>query len=518
MKKQLEEEMAAEIAANQAMLEEQAKSWEDRYKESMAQFSEADVAAKEEEEKRTRIPHLRNVNEDPALSHMVTRFIEGEQALVGRKDSSPPSDIVLGGLSIQREHAVLRSSDEGRTITLEAAAEGAKIMVNGAQISGAVELKNYDSIMFGANHLYYFVNPLTAEAEGAAERKPPTWEDAQEAIARAQGFAPSERTDFASLTQAEQEAILIQDEIVKVLPLVNEANEIASELKRPMAFQVKMVNKLVGDKYKPEVGVIVRSKDSDASWLWSSAKFRNRSFLMRELYQRVQEEGNISVKKEEDPFWEPSEPVLVGVCNVYLAPLSYGVEFDDAVEIRDYKGKAEGIVQISVQPCDAEGKAIAEEDNFIEDASELIGKPLKLLIQVRHARGLNRKFTKGIQCKWSFYDTTYETGVVSGTSNPEFEFSEVYEFARVDKKIVEYLESGLLRVEVWGEQDDGSRQGGGDTTSLGSAASSTDGIKRLAEENSILESRLKEIRTIVEDPANKVPDEAKTKIIAVLEK
>ncbi len=105
LKRQLQEEMANEIASNQKMLEDQARSWEDRYKASESLFSEADLRAREEEEKRGKFPHMRNISEDPALSHMITRFLDSPVTTIGRKDALPPPDIVLGGLSIQKEHA-----------------------------------------------------------------------------------------------------------------------------------------------------------------------------------------------------------------------------------------------------------------------------------------------------------------------------------------------------------------------------------------------------------------------------
>jgi hypothetical protein len=45
------------------------------------------------------------------------------------------------------------------------------------------------------------------------------------------------------------------------------------------------------------------------------------------------------------------EQVLVGVANVYLSSLSYMIDFEDAVDVCDYKGKVEGVLQVRVQPC-----------------------------------------------------------------------------------------------------------------------------------------------------------------------
>ena len=43
------------------------------------------------------------------------------------------------------------------------------------------------------------------------------------------------------------------------------------------------------------------------------------------------------VPKEEDPFWEPPEDVLIGTASVFLQSLSYALDFDDKLSITDYK-------------------------------------------------------------------------------------------------------------------------------------------------------------------------------------
>ena len=43
------------------------------------------------------------------------------------------------------------------------------------------------------------------------------------------------------------------------------------------------------------------------------------------------------IAKEEDPFWEPTEDVLVGTANVFLQSLAYALDFNDKLSITDYK-------------------------------------------------------------------------------------------------------------------------------------------------------------------------------------
>lgn len=43
------------------------------------------------------------------------------------------------------------------------------------------------------------------------------------------------------------------------------------------------------------------------------------------------------IPKEEDPFWEPPEDILIGTASVFLQSLSYALDFDDKLSITDYK-------------------------------------------------------------------------------------------------------------------------------------------------------------------------------------
>lgn len=57
------------------------------------------------------------------------------------------------------------------------------------------------------------------------------------------------------------------------------------------------------------------------------------------MYQRYLDGDDdvLTLPKEEDPFWEPPEDVLIGTSNVFLQSLSYALDFDDKVVITDFK-------------------------------------------------------------------------------------------------------------------------------------------------------------------------------------
>lgn len=59
----------------------------------------------------------------------------------------------------------------------------------------------------------------------------------------------------------------------------------------------------------------------------------------QDLYQKFLD-GDVavaSIPREEDPFWEPPEDMLVGTANVFLQSLAYALDFDDKLSVTDYK-------------------------------------------------------------------------------------------------------------------------------------------------------------------------------------
>lgn len=112
------------------------------------------------------VPHMTNLNEDPQLDQQIIYFIEdNKDTSVGRKDADNPKDIKLSGLSIQKDHAILRSTSG--VITIEPASPGAKLFVNGTPITAPTALHHGSRVVFGTGaHVYKVVNPSEGAVEG----------------------------------------------------------------------------------------------------------------------------------------------------------------------------------------------------------------------------------------------------------------------------------------------------------------------------------------------------------------
>ena len=45
----------------------------------------------------------------------------------------------------------------------------------------------------------------------------------------------------------------------------------------------------------------------------------------------------MNIPKEEDPFWEPAEDVLIGTANAFLQSLGFNLDFDGKITVTDFK-------------------------------------------------------------------------------------------------------------------------------------------------------------------------------------
>jgi len=441
MRKEMEEEIRAQMEENMKNM----RSWDDKLQESKSEMIETDTKA----QKASTVPHIVNLNEDSQLSGVVKHFVDKDSITVGKKETSP--DIALNGLSIQKEHCVLTIADG--EVTIKPATAGAKTKVNGVILVGERPLKHHDRLLFGSNHLYYFVHPTNKDM---SEGSPATvdWDFAQKEIAEAKGFA----TAGSGLSKQQAQA---QEQVLELLPMVSEVNAISEELDKKMIFEVILISGAAQGSMDNGTKVVVKMKNmlNNNVWTWDRGKFTNRRYIMQELYQRFLD-GDETVKnipKEEDPFWEPPEDVLIGSANVFLQSLSYALDFDDKLTITDYKGSEEGNVVINITPCFNDGKPL-DEDYFVEEPKDLLTKPYHFKVLVRHAEVNRTCYSHGIYVKYQTYGEKEmtETPTVLKTLSPEYNHSKVFSIPAIGEEHLEWFDSGCLTFYVYGKQVEGN--------------------------------------------------------------
>lgn len=106
-------------------------------------------------------------------------------------------------------------------------------------------------------------------------------------------------------------------------PLIDEANGMATELKREIQFILRP--KIIS----MQVDVLVVTEDSVLSSNptvlieWSGDAFEERFYRMREVYQQYLESGIYTPQTDnEDPFWDKPSPSIIGYAVVYLIAIA----------------------------------------------------------------------------------------------------------------------------------------------------------------------------------------------------
>jgi len=128
----------------------------------------------------------------------------------------------------------------------------------------------------------------------------------------------------------------VEKQLNHLLPLVNEANLAATEMKRDLKFNTKMVKQLdpFGDVSNSKTEILVKIDNNEEKYYyeWPVDKFENRLFMIRELLEEFFDSGNMpNVSKEEDPFWDPPNPILIG--QSFLQLESLGLCFPNELEV-----------------------------------------------------------------------------------------------------------------------------------------------------------------------------------------
>ncbi|GMR41799.1 hypothetical protein PMAYCL1PPCAC_11994 [Pristionchus mayeri] len=448
------EALKRQLAENQKEMENLQKTWEQKLAEEASKHSAVEG---HDAKRRQSVPHLWNLNEDSALTDVVMHFIPEGEVTVGNKSASPPPSIVLNGMAIQPQHAVLHNSGN-KKISIEALS-GASILINGKEIKGTTELQQNDRILFGGNHLYVFANPTKKGID-----KELTYEKAQQEIAQNSGLGVAREGGAKS-----KEQMILEDELVALMPLVHRANAMAKELGRLVTFEIVLVSPEARglEKGLTEVWIKVLNQSDDTHFLWEKNRFMSRYYGMQEMYEnKMDGDAEWNLPRERDPFYEPPDSeVFIGSAVVFLQSLSFLIDSEEAFPIVDFSGNEMGQLNVSLSPCSVAGKEIR--GAFVEQPKELVGKNFAFKVKVLSAIGLPKRVNKTC-CKYRFFGEKEATTKTINGSNPVYSHENIYTYRPVTDKLVDYLHNSNLYVTVWGSQ-----KGRSDRSSRNSTPAST---------------------------------------------
>ena len=211
---------------------------------------------------------------------------------------------------------------------------------------------------------------------------------AQDEIAKSSGLAglntsgrsKGERFVMHTRSKASAEDLILQEELVQVLPKVQRANAMSQELRKDTKFEIVLVAPQArglkvytgrqsyfttlspvgryGDSRKSAQregghGVPVGQRQVHQSLLWHAGTV---SELLGRLQGLGRAEGNCSSLylftpfslQDHDPFYEPPDSeMFIGGVQVYLRSLAYMIESEEQMPITDFKGQEKGQLKVN---------------------------------------------------------------------------------------------------------------------------------------------------------------------------
>ena len=105
MRKQMEEEIRAQLQANADQLTDQT-TYDAQVQQAHREDAQLVQNAQNAKVNLTK-PQLTNLNEDPMLSGVIHHYLSKGETTIGRADANPPPTIALTGLGVQKNHALI---------------------------------------------------------------------------------------------------------------------------------------------------------------------------------------------------------------------------------------------------------------------------------------------------------------------------------------------------------------------------------------------------------------------------
>ncbi|KAK0053203.1 kinesin-like protein KIF28P, partial [Biomphalaria pfeifferi] len=274
LKAEMEEEYKSRLSNNEKEMEEIKKSFEEKLKE--AQLLSGDNVQAQINAKKKTTAHMYNLNTDPLLTGHIINFFDTPAEKIGNGKDEGETELILTGPGIAPKHAIVRM--EGDKFTLEPGEPNVRLMHNGKAVVDKVELHHNDRVLFGTTQYFVFVHPKERDASKKTYPEV-TFEMAQEEIAKHSGF------DISS--NKSQEEALLQEDVLDLMPAIDNANSISEDLDKKMKFELMIVSpeargELTG---RTEVMIRVINLETKHEWVWPREKFLNRKFVMQEMYQ-----------------------------------------------------------------------------------------------------------------------------------------------------------------------------------------------------------------------------------------
>lgn len=234
-----------------------------------------------------------------------------------------------------------------------------------------------------------------------------------------------------------------------------ELNLCAQELGRKVRFSLDLAPCYLEDEsalYSLDeiIRVKIMNEDVNHLFFWDLNKLNDRLYLIRDMLDKFFETETIEqVEKENDPFWDPEEPVDFGRAFISLKHVALLFDIERCLMIY-YETETIGSVQVRIEPCDSLGQPLSSEETaLITDPLQMLGKTLNFSVRIGKAN-INSQFTKYCYFQYRFgHDMfngqTFTTSKVQSDSGIiDFEYFEIHTIDYVDNSSLAYLTSSKL--------------------------------------------------------------------------
>lgn len=271
------------------------------------------------------------------------------------------------------------------------------------------------------------------------------------------------RKEEAAIKRKQAEFTKLEATLTRIMPQVNEANLIGTELKRDIKLSVQMTREMAefgGDQQegKSDICIRVDNKEKDKGGyyvIWDCDKFESRIQMMRENLNEFFDTEKIPdfSDKAKDPWWDPIEPIQIGTSYLGMKSLLFGMGADNKSKIMDVKGKGgfNGEVKLRYDVMVKEGKdwkidEDGEQFGDVDDAKDMLGKELNFQVGIDEVTNLPEDLCTNIFATYSMRhepNKKYNTNECSGSStNHNFNFKQMHSVDCMTDYHIEYFDNG----------------------------------------------------------------------------
>lgn len=144
---------------------------------------------------------------------------------------------------------------------------------------------------------------------------------------------------------------------------------------------------------------------------------------------------------------------LIGVARVLLEGLLLQVENELDARILSMEGRQCGTLRVEVWPLANDGTPGIPDEEVVEDAQELLGTRMAILVRIPHASGLPEDLAHDVRVEYDYFidEKPQQVPRVLGPGcNPAFNYDCTFVQDPVTSRFLEYLRTKMLVFRIYG--------------------------------------------------------------------